>query len=140
MVGNTVAVAALAAGTPAVVDAVNAVADARDGWAATAAQVGAAVLRFVEVVCADRVEHRRRVERRFADGPDTPGLPVPTWSEVAAVEWDPWDEPRLVLESTVSPDVLVEAVLADLSALRADQPGSGANRSTGVPSGSCRTA
>lgn len=115
VVGNTVAAAALEAGTPAVVDAVNAVSAARDGWAATAAQAGA-VLRFVEVVCTDPVEHRRRVTERFADGPDSPGLPVPTWEEVVAREWEPWNGPRLLLDSTLTPDVLVEAVLADLSA------------------------
>jgi len=114
VVGNTVAAAALAAGTPVVVDAVNGVGVARDGWAATAGEAGA-VLRFVEVVCADPVEHRRRVTERFTNGPDSPGLPVPTWEEVVAVDWEPWDEPRLVLDSTVTPDVLVEAVFADLA-------------------------
>jgi len=115
VVGNTVAAAALEAGTPAVVDAVNAVGAARDGWVATASQAGA-VLRFVEVVCADPGEHRRRVSERFATGPDSPGLPVPTWEQVVAREWEPWDGPRLLLDSTLAPHVLVEAVLADLSA------------------------
>lgn len=115
VVGNTVAAAALAAGTPAVVDAVNAVGAARDGWTATAAEARA-VLRFVEIVCPDPAEHRRRVTERFATGPDSPGLPVPIWEEVAALEWEPWEQERLLLDSTLTPDVLVEAVLADLSA------------------------
>lgn len=115
VVGNTVAAAALASGCPVVVDAVNAVGAARDGWAATAIEAGA-VLRFVEVVCTDPVEHRRRVTARSASGPDSPGPPVPTWGEVATREWEPWDQERLLLDSTLAPDALVESVLADLSA------------------------
>jgi hypothetical protein len=55
-------------------------------WAALAAPYG----------CSDSREHRRRVERRR---PDLEGHAVPTWNEVLAREYEPWTEPRLVVDS-----------------------------------------
>ncbi|PZS36005.1 MAG: kinase [Pseudonocardiales bacterium] len=59
----------LAAGTSVVVDAVNPVAEARQGWR-TLAVAAAVPLHVVEVALADAGEHRRRVDgpRLLVDG------------------------------------------------------------------------
>ncbi len=84
----------LTLGQDAVIDAVNGVEEARAMWRSLAAETGAH--RFVvEVVLADRAEHRRRVESR---GAPTPPLPAPTWEEVERREYLPWDEERLTID------------------------------------------
>jgi hypothetical protein len=50
----------------------------------------------VEVICSDVAEHRRRVASRSAD---IPGLKLPTWSEVEAREYEPWDGKHLVIDT-----------------------------------------
>jgi predicted kinase len=101
----------LAIGLDVAVECVNPLTVTREGWSGTAASVGAGILQ-VELVCSDAEEHRRRVESRRTD---VEGLVKPTWSEVAAREWEPWPEPHLVLDSTTSSvDAMVEAIEAGL--------------------------
>lgn len=69
------------------VDAVSPVAEARAGWRAVAAAAGAP-LHVFEVVLADLGEHRRRVQQRVSD---LEGLVVPTWEQVQARNYEPWD-------------------------------------------------
>ncbi len=97
----------LVAGRDVVVDAVNAVDVAREGWRRLAARTGAR-LRFVEVVCSDPVEHRRRVEGRAGDWP---GHTVPTWDAVRSAAWEPFAEERLLVDNLGDPAPHVEAVL-----------------------------
>ncbi len=89
-VAAEVAAGCLAAGTPVVVDAVCPGPEARAGWRDLAASAGA-VLRVVEVALDDAAEHRRRVEARR---PDLEGQVVPTWAQVLAAPYAPWDEAR----------------------------------------------
>jgi predicted kinase len=102
-VAHEVAAASLRAGTPVVVDAVSAVPAARAGWAALAAATGRP-LRVIEVVVTDRGEHRRRVENRISD---VEGLVVPTWAQVNALDYEPWDTtrdgPRLLVRNDGPP-------------------------------------
>ncbi len=81
-----------------VVDAVNGVENARAIWRELAARLDA-VLRIVEVVCPDPVEHRRRVESRTIA---VPPLPAPTWAEVEAVarEYVPWSDPLIRVDGS----------------------------------------
>ena len=88
-------------------DAVNGVRAARDGWAAVAVECRAP-LRFVEVICSDQEEHRRRVEGR---GPDLPGQGVPTWEQVRNRRWEPFTTPRLLVDNTGDPAEHVAVVL-----------------------------
>ncbi|GAB2470925.1 hypothetical protein GCM10027030_01980 [Luteococcus sediminum] len=74
-------------GNDVVVDAVNPVPEARASWAQTAADAGAD-LHVVELHLDDEAEHRRRVEQRTAD---LDGHRPPTWAEVTASDWTPWD-------------------------------------------------
>lgn len=89
----------LLTGGTVIIDAVNPVEAVRETWRELAASTFAR-LRVVEVVCSDRVEHRSRVETRVSD---LPGGHVPSWQEVLDRWYEPWTEPRLVLDSaTVS--------------------------------------
>lgn len=87
---HELAVSNLLLGHEVVVDAVNPVPAAREGWR-HAANRGCADLILIETVLLDEVEHRRRVEGRRRD---IPGHVVPTWQEVQDGEWVPWDADR----------------------------------------------
>ena len=50
----------------------------------------------VELVCSDLDEHKRRVESRV---PDIAHHTVPTWPEVMAHDYRPWDTERLVIDT-----------------------------------------
>ena len=97
-VAHEIARGNLELGGSVVVDAVNAVPEARAGWRHLS-DVAEPV--FLETVLPDEQEHRRRVERRR---PDLPDQVVPDWAEVAAREYVPWDEardgPRHVVDMT----------------------------------------
>jgi predicted kinase len=103
-----VADSCLAAGTDVVVDAVFPVAISRQPWTALALRHGTPV-HWVRLVCADPVEHRRRVEERTAD---LPGHVVPDWAAVVGRDTDDWLEPHAVVD-TVDGDPVsaIEALL-----------------------------
>jgi predicted kinase len=96
LVAEAVAEECLCAGTPVVIDAVNPVEAARRQWHELAARTGA-TLRVVELVCPDEDEHRRRLESREEDLAGD----RPTWADVMTREYEPWDEPRLVVDTRV---------------------------------------
>ena len=96
VVADTIAEGCLRAGANVVVDAVNPVEAARQSWRGLATRTQNP-LRVIEVVCSDEREHRRRVERRSVD---LEGHYVPTWADVAAREYEPWHEPRLVIDTS----------------------------------------
>lgn len=87
-------------GSTVVVDAVCPVPESRRPWFETGEGAGARVI-MVETALADAVEHQRRVTDRR---PDLPGQRVPTWADVSAGQWIPWDEdrdgPRTVVDTT----------------------------------------
>jgi predicted kinase len=107
VVAARVAADQLRAGRPVVADAVNGVAIARAGWLAVADECGVPV-RFVEVICSDAAEHRRRVESRTAE---MPGHVQPAWAEVRARAWEPIEQPRLLVDNVGDPAAAVAAVL-----------------------------
>ena len=96
VVAEAIAEGSLAAGSSVVVDAVNAVEAARKTWRDLAARMHKR-LRIIEVVCLDEDEHRRRVESR---GVDLEGHYVPSWADVASREYEPWQDARLVVDTT----------------------------------------
>lgn len=77
-------------GNNVLVDAVNAVPEARAGWDETAGEAGARLV-VVETTLPNLEEHRRRVQTRQ---PDIAGHAVPTWEEVQGETWVPWYESR----------------------------------------------
>lgn len=101
----------LVAGRDVVVDAVNAVDLAREGWRRLADGTGVQ-LRWVEVVCTDEAEHRRRVEGRTGDWP---GHAPPTWEAVRAATWEPFTDERLLVDNSGDAAAHVDAVLAHLA-------------------------
>jgi predicted kinase len=107
-VGYAVATDNLALGRTVVADSVNPLRLTRQAWRDAAARAGADVLE-VEIVCSDRREHRRRVEARMSGVGPTP----PTWPEVVAREYEPWDRERLVI------DTALESIEASVRTLRA---------------------
>jgi predicted kinase len=105
-------------GLSVVADAVNGEALTRDAWLATAARAGARAV-AVEVVCSDPAEHRRRVETRIAD---VEGHVLPTWSEVLARDYQPWERDRIVVDTAVaSAEAGVELILRSAGGARAEQ-------------------
>jgi predicted kinase len=85
----------LRVGHTVIADSVNPLPVTRNAWVdvANRAQVPAIE---VEVTCSDEHEHRRRVETR-ASG--IPGVKVPTWPEVVARQYHPWDRERIVIDT-----------------------------------------
>ena len=80
----------LAQGLPVLADCVNPLQVTRNAWRSVAEVVQVPSL-FVEVVCTDATEHRRRVETRVGD---VAGLAVPTWDAVQRHDYAPWAEGR----------------------------------------------
>jgi predicted kinase len=82
-------------GQTVVADSVNPLQLTRDAWIEVAKRAQVRAIE-IEVTCSDRDEHRRRVETRVAD---IPGLMLPTWADVVAREYHPWEREHLVLDS-----------------------------------------
>jgi predicted kinase len=101
-------------GRDVVADCVNDWKIARDGWQAVGLRAGVEVV-WVEIVCSDAAEHRRRVETRVSE---VPGLKLPDWQAVIDREYHDWDRERLTVD-TAGRDASqsVESVLAFLRSL-----------------------
>lgn len=82
-------------GHPVVADCVNPLAITREAWRRVAESSGARILE-IEVICSDPAEHRRRVESRLTD---VAGLELPSWEDVLRREYQPWESPRLVIDT-----------------------------------------
>jgi predicted kinase len=95
LVAYALAEANLRLGQIVVADSVNPLAMTRNAWRKIAAGANTAIFE-IEVVCSDTDEHRRRVETRTID---VAGLTPPTWQEVVNREYDPWDQPRIVIDT-----------------------------------------
>jgi predicted kinase len=89
----------LALGLDVIVECVNPIELTRDGWLNTATRADAAIVE-VEVVCSDPVEHRRRAQTRASD---VEGLIKPTWDEILRREYDAWNRPHLIIDSSDTP-------------------------------------
>ncbi|MDR2165316.1 MAG: AAA family ATPase [Zoogloeaceae bacterium] len=104
-------------GVSVVADACNAIDITRMAWEEVARENGSRVV-YIETLCSDRAEHRRRVESRPVT---VPGLRLPTWAEVEAREYHRWTRPRIVIETAGRAE---EAAFAELlSALSAQIAG-----------------
>jgi predicted kinase len=94
-VGYAVAEDNLRLGRTVIADSVNPLAVTRDAWLAAAHCADAPAIE-IEVKCSDINEHRRRVEIRLTD---IPGLRPPTWQEVLARDYQPWEREHLVIDT-----------------------------------------
>lgn len=103
----------LRAGLSVVADCVNDIAPTRAAWAEVARKAAASLLN-VEVTCSDPAEHRRRVETRRAD---LEGQDLPNWRAVMSRGFEPWAEPRLLLDTaTLGVAEAVACVVAHIPA------------------------
>ena len=50
----------------------------------------------IEIVCSDKVEHRRRVEKRENE---EEGLRLPIWQEVETREYHSWENERVIIDT-----------------------------------------
>jgi predicted kinase len=110
-VGYAVAADNLRLGQSVIADCVNPWPLTRRAWEAVAIRAAARAV-SVELVCSDVDEHRRRVESRSAD---IAHHRLPTWSEVIAHDYRPWDSDRVVVDTArlnvpQSVDAIVSAV------------------------------
>jgi predicted kinase len=78
-----------------IADSVNPVRASRDAWRDVGLRTGA-IFAEVEVICSDLASHRRRVETRAVT---VPGLRLPTWADVLAREYEPWNREHLVIDT-----------------------------------------
>jgi len=115
----------LALGHRVIADSVNSIALTREAWRGVAEAAGVQLVE-IEVICSDPAEHRRRVEGR---GADIPGLRPPTWAQVMAREYHPWDPPPTLVVDTAGRSV--EACLGEIRAVVSPYP-SGIVAATGV--------
>ena len=83
-------------GVNVVADSCNPIELTRREWEAVAREAHAHHVN-IELICADTVEHRRRVETRDTT---VPGLRLPTWDQVEKREYDEWTVERIVIDTT----------------------------------------
>jgi predicted kinase len=112
-VGYALAASNLRLGHTVVADSVNPIAITRDAWRRVAIDSGARCVE-IEVICSDAAEHRRRVETRSSD---IAGLKLPSWDDILRREYEPWDRPRLLIDTAAR---TVEDALAELRSRRVD--------------------
>ena len=82
-------------GLSVIADCVNPLAVTRDAWRDIGTRVGVPVIE-VETICSDLTKHQRRVETRQAD---IAGHRLPTWQDVMAHDYAPWDRERVVIDT-----------------------------------------
>lgn len=110
-VARRVAADNLRTGLPVIADSVNPLTVTRNAWRDVAARAGVACLE-IEICCSSQNEHRRRVTERRSD---VAGLRLPDWDAVRTRHVDPWDRPRLVIDTASLP--VAESVARILAAL-----------------------
>ena len=96
-------------GHSVIADTVNPIEITRAAFKAVAAQANTRFLE-VEIVCSNAMTHRHRVETR----PSTvDGLIPPTWAEVEASDYEPWQNPHLRIDTShLSVDESVAKIMA----------------------------
>lgn len=110
LVAETLVDAQLALGHGAIVDAVNAVAAAKETWRTLAARHRVA-LKIVECRCSDEALHRARLEARRRG---LQQLAEPSWADVQQrrLEYTPWAEPVLSVDTVAGLESNVKRALA----------------------------
>jgi predicted kinase len=109
---QAVAVDNLKIGRDVIADCVNDSQKARDGWSESGRRSGVDVV-WLEIICSDPAEHRRRVETRTSD---IAGLALPDWDAVVKRGYDPWERDHLIVDTARWPlEKCVDIALAALA-------------------------
>jgi predicted kinase len=119
LVAETLAESVLMHDRDIIIDAVNAVDPAREQWVNLAERTGSGV-RYIEVVCSDREEHKNRLGERAARRQEV-GIAVRNGVEHNLDEYSPWTGAsgavaRITLDSVGAIGVNVERAIAFLDA------------------------
>ena len=85
-------------GRTVIADSVNPVEATRDALRKVAQRAGKPCIE-IEFICSDQAEHQRRVESRIAD---IVGHQLPTWQQVCAREYEPW-QASIVIDTAGQP-------------------------------------
>jgi predicted kinase len=105
-------------GRSVIADSVNPIAITREAWRGVGLRCGVKTIE-VEITCSDAVEHRRRVEGRTSD---IAGLRVPSWGEVVAREYHPWDREHVVIDTAgVTVEESVRVLTSRIAAMRLEK-------------------
>lgn len=103
-------------GRTVIADSVNPISITREAWRQVAQRAAVPAIE-VEVICSDKVEHRRRVETREAD---IEGHVNPTWDEVVTRSYDNWDPAPIVVDTArMTVDAIVSELVVRLITVRA---------------------
>ncbi len=94
-VGYATAKENLILGNIVIADSVNPWHLTREAWRQAAKDAGAPFI-DVEIVCSDRLEHRRRIENREID---IAGLKPPAWQDVLDHDYHPWTDPPIQIDT-----------------------------------------
>lgn len=98
-------------GNSVVGDSVNPVGASRDGWNEVAKSVKSKFIN-IEVVCSNKEEHQVRLKTRTTT---IAGLIDPSWKEVQEREYHPWNQDRILIEtSNKNVDTCFKELLAEL--------------------------
>jgi predicted kinase len=112
MVGYAVAEDNLRIGRTVIADSVNPLSVTRNAWRSVAERTSSPVVE-IEIIRSDRVDHQRVIETRTSD---LQGLILPTWDDIVAREYEPWDRPHLVIDTSFrTVDECLSEILAALN-------------------------
>jgi predicted kinase len=95
-VGYAVADDNLRLGRTVIADSVNPLQLTRDAWIGIANRAQVSAIE-VEVTCSDPEQHQLRVKTRVSDIGE---LRLPSWQDVVSREYEPWDRPHILIDTT----------------------------------------
>lgn len=98
-----------------VADSVNPLQLTRRSWRDVALNAGVPFIE-IEVICSLVSEHRSRIESRV---PDISRLPPLNWNDVQARTYEPWNSPRIIIDTAAKS---VTETFAELDRALASQP------------------
>lgn len=82
-------------GLSVVADSTNPVLESRQEWIKVANKAALPYIE-IEVICSDKVEHKKRVENRHSD---ISNLVLPSWESVITREYEPWKSASIILDT-----------------------------------------
>lgn len=82
-------------GIEVIADSCNPIELTRNEWERVAEDCQAQSIN-IEIICSDADEHRHRIESRKST---VPGFKLPTWNAVQSRQYEPWKQPRIVIDT-----------------------------------------